>query len=287
MGVKSFSKGEAIKFGWATMKANIGFFIGILIVITLIQFGSIVINRLAVERSVVKQDFLSITGDTDGLFANLIENEYIVPNGVIQGKFRGLEDYNDMQLGLVYENQKAEIYNVLQQALARPLFLVIILFIAVILFWALNRIIEIGLTKISIKFCDNEKSKFKDLFSHYPLFFKYLFGSILYVLIVFGGMILLIIPGIIWAIKFQFFNYLIVDKGLGPVEALKKSWVITKGAKWNLFVFGLLLALINLIGILCLVIGLFATLPTTLVAIAFVYRKLLAQTELVKGPETL
>jgi uncharacterized membrane protein len=137
--------------------------------------------------------------------------------------------------------------------------------------------IGMGLIKIALRFCDNEKGKFTDLFSCFPLFFKYLFGSILYTLIVFVGLILLIIPGIIWGIKFQFFPYFIVDKGLGPIESLKKSSEITKGIKWDLFLFGLLLLGINLLGALCLLIGLFATIPTAMVASAFVYRKLLAQ----------
>ncbi len=145
----------------------------------------------------------------------------------------------------------------------------------------LSMVIQMGFIRIAIRFCDNEKGEFADLFSCFPLFFKYLFGSILYVLVFFGGLILLIIPGIIWAIKFQFFSYFIVDKRVGPIEALKRSAVITKDAKWDLFVFGLVLTGINLLGILCLFIGLFATIPTTMVAGAFVYRKLLAQSETV------
>jgi len=140
-------------------------------------------------------------------------------------------------------------------------------------------IITMGLIKISLKFCDNEKAKISDLFSSYPLFFKYLIGSILYVLIILGGLILLIVPGIIWAIQFQFFGYLIIDKGLGPIEALKKSSKITKDAKWNLFLFGILLVLINILGALALLVGLFVTIPTTMIANAFVYRKLLSQVE--------
>ena len=96
---------------------------------------------------------------------------------------------------------------------------------------------------------------------------------------------MLIIPGIIWGIKFQFFSYFIVDKGLGPIEALKRSSTITKGAKWDLFLFGLLVWLINLLGALCLLVGLFATIPTTGVAMAFVYHKLLTQTEIAQKEE--
>ena len=114
------------------------------------------------------------------------------------------------------------------------------------------------------------------------LFFKYLIGSILYGLIVLGGMLLLIIPGIIWMIKFQFFSYLIIE-GLGPVEALKKSAQITRGAKRELFVFGFILVGITILGVLCLFIGLFATIPTTLLAVAFVYRKLLAAQDTAQG----
>ena len=65
-----------------------------------------------------------------------------------------------------------------------------------------------------------------------------------------------------------------IEKGLGPVEALKASSSTTMGAKWDLFLFGLLLGLINLAGFLCLVVGLFATIPTSMVAYAYVYREL-------------
>jgi uncharacterized membrane protein len=147
-------------------------------------------------------------------------------------------------------------------------------------------IIAMGLVKISLKFYDNEKAKISDLFSSYPLFFKYLIGDILYRLIIIGGLILLIVPGIIWAIQFQFFGYLIIDKGLGPIEALKKSSKITKGAKWDLFLLGILLVLINILGVLALLVGLSATIPTTMIANAFVYRKLLSQTETLQETET-
>ena len=109
----------------------------------------------------------------------------------------------------------------------------------------LHIVIGMGLIKIVLKFCDNDKTELPDLFSCSHLFFKYLFGSIIYGLIVSAGMILLIIPGFIWAIKFYFFSYFIVDKNLGPIEALKRSSAITEGTKWDLLLFGLLLLVIG------------------------------------------
>jgi uncharacterized membrane protein len=153
--------------------------------------------------------------------------------------------------------------------------------------WILNIVIGMGTIKIALKFCDNEQPKLSDLFSCFPLVFNALIGWIIYGIIALCGFILLIIPGIIWAIKFYFFIYFVVDKGLAPVEALKKSAVVTKGAKWDLFWFGWLVALINLLGAICLLIGLFATIPTTMVAYAYVYRKLLTETETVQPTENV
>ena len=143
----------------------------------------------------------------------------------------------------------------------------------------LSLIIVLGLIKISLNFCDNLKSEIFDLFSQYRLVFRYLFAFILYVLICSLGLIFFIIPGIYFGIRFIFFDYFIVDKESKIIESLRKSWQITKGSVWNLFLFYLLLVGINLLGAICLFIGLFATIPTTMIARAFVYRKLLSQSE--------
>jgi len=141
-------------------------------------------------------------------------------------------------------------------------------------FFILNIIITMGAIKIALKFHDGQKGRIVDLFSCFRLFFKYVSGSVVYGLIILAGLILLVVPGIIWAIKFQFFGYFIVDKELGAVEALKQSAKITKDAKWTLLLFGSLSGLINFLGALLLLVGLFATIPTTMMAKAFVYRKL-------------
>lgn len=150
----------------------------------------------------------------------------------------------------------------------------------------LQIVIGMGLIKIALKFCDNKKAELSDLFSCSHLFFKYLFGSVLYGLVVSAGMILLIIPGFIWAIKFYFFSYFIVDKGLESVEALKRSSAITDGVKWDLLLFGLLLFGINLIGAIPFFLGWFVTIPTTMIAMAFVFRKLLSETDIPKTDVT-
>lgn len=145
-----------------------------------------------------------------------------------------------------------------------------------------NLIIIMGFIKISLNFCYQKQSSIKDLFSYfsyYKLIFTYLVSTIIYILIVLIGLLLLLIPGIIFIIRFQFYPYFIIDKNLGPIESLKKSWQATKGLTWHLFVFNLALSVINFLGFLALIIGIFWTIPTTMLARAFVYTKLLPRLE--------
>jgi uncharacterized membrane protein len=150
--------------------------------------------------------------------------------------------------------------------------------------FAANIIVSIGLITIALKFLDNQDPRFEDLFSFKPYFWKYLGASILTGLVVWAGLILFIIPGIYWALKFQFYGYFVVDQGCEPVEAMRRSSRITQSVKWKLLGFGIVLAIINFIGFVCLFIGLFVTVPITLLAFSWVYRKLLSQTESIQMP---
>jgi uncharacterized membrane protein len=135
-------------------------------------------------------------------------------------------------------------------------------------------VIGIGLIHISLKFIDKKKPVYKDLFYYKPIV-NYFLASILTGLIVIGGLLLLIVPGIFFGIRLKYACYLIIDKNLKPMEAIKASWKMTKGNVWNLFFLGILLGLINILGFLCLIVGLFVTVPLSMLATAFVYRKLL------------
>lgn len=155
--------------------------------------------------------------------------------------------------------------------------MVFIYVLLVIVAWVLQILVKMGTIKITLDILDKDSASLSTLFSFANLLVKFILGSILYGLIILGGLILLIVPGIIWAIKYQFFAYLIVDKNMSPMEAIKKSGEITAGKKGKLFLLGLLFALINIAGALCLLIGLFVTIPTTMVAMAYVYRKLMGE----------
>ncbi|MCL5434820.1 MAG: hypothetical protein M1405_00325 [Patescibacteria group bacterium] len=138
----------------------------------------------------------------------------------------------------------------------------------------INTIIGMGLIKISLEFVDKKKPKFKDLF-HTKNLVNFILVSLIRGVITLIGFILLIIPGIIFSIRLQYATYLVIDKNLSPVDAVKKSWDMTRGNVWNLFFFVILLALVNILGALLLLVGLFVTVPLMMIATTFVYRKLL------------
>jgi len=139
-------------------------------------------------------------------------------------------------------------------------------------------VLGIGIIKIALSFCDEQKPVFTTLFDARDCFWRYLGTAILYTLIVIGGCFLLFIPGIIWAVKFGLCFYFVVDKGLDPVQALKASSRTTMGVKGELFALGIIKIMIIYLGILCFLMGLFAAYPIVIVASALVYRQLLAQT---------
>lgn len=143
-----------------------------------------------------------------------------------------------------------------------------------IVLWFIQLVFSIGLIVISLKYIDRKKPKFEDLYIHYRLFINYFVGSLLYGLIVLVGLILFVVPGIIWAIKFHFYEYFIVDKKMGPLEALSASGKITKGNKWNLFLLGLIFFGLAILGLLAFGVGIFVVWPVAMIATAYVYRKL-------------
>lgn len=135
-------------------------------------------------------------------------------------------------------------------------------------------LINIASVKVSLDAASQKPLTLEGIKEALPQFLNFLILGVLYFLIIAAGFILLVIPGIIWAIQFSMAPYLVIDKKMAPKEALVESSRITRGKRWQLFLFNLVLLLIIIAGALVFGIGLFAALPTVMVADAFVYNKL-------------
>lgn len=142
--------------------------------------------------------------------------------------------------------------------------------------------LNLGIVYMGIRAADGYTVHVSDLFARFRYFFYHFIGQILYFLIVLAGLILLIVPGVIWGLRYSLYPYFIADKKVGPVQALKMSAEATQGAKWDLFKFMLIAILIGLAGVLALAIGLFVAMPVITIAMAAIYR--LLSNSLLEGP---
>ena len=156
----------------------------------------------------------------------------------------------------------------------KELHLEILSFIVPLLGAILSMIVSLGIINFTLRIFDNKPTSYSSIFEKWQLVLLYFLASILYGLIIFVGFVLLIVPGIIWSIKFQFFPYFMVDRGTGIIESLKLSSKITNNNKWRLFLFGLVQGLVGFLGFLLLGIGILAAIPIGTMAEAYVYRKL-------------
>ncbi len=131
-----------------------------------------------------------------------------------------------------------------------------------------------GLTRIALDYYGGEKPPFETLFTQIKYFWRILGGQILVGLIVAAGLILLIVPGIYWGLKYQFTTNIIVDKDLGILEAMGKSGELTKGIKLQLLLFDLALVGIMILGGLALGVGILVAFPIVYLAGIYVYKKI-------------
>lgn len=113
-----------------------------------------------------------------------------------------------------------------------------------------------------------------DLGHHLPRFFQYFIGYLLFFLALMIGYALLIVPGIYLSVKLFFYMFLVVDKKMSGVDALKLSYEMTRGHFGHLLCFLLSLFVINIAGLMLFGIGVLLTVPLTFIAAAYVYRKL-------------
>ncbi len=140
--------------------------------------------------------------------------------------------------------------------------------------FVIQAIIEIGVITIALRLLGGQSVKYTDMFNGYPLVWQFLIATIVGSVLVVVGLIVFIIPGIYIALRLSQACFLVIDQKLQGIDALKKSWAMTQGHAMQLLLLAIAFALINMVGAVALLIGLLVTIPTTTIAMAFVYRKL-------------
>lgn len=94
--------------------------------------------------------------------------------------------------------------------------------------------------------CNREFGVFTAIGQGWQQLWKYAGLLLLFGLIVTGGSLLLIVPGIVFSIWFFFCQYILADEGVGGLRALERSRQLVRGHWWAIFGRCLLLFLVML-----------------------------------------
>ena len=132
---------------------------------------------------------------------------------------------------------------------------------------------------LALNIVHNVKAKSADVFVGFQMYIKYLAAYVLVYIIVVLGLILFIVPGIVFWIKLSMVPYLILDKQMKPIQAIKSSWKMTTWFAGDILLLNILCGLINIVGMLVVFVGLLWTVPLLIVANAYLYKKLVESTE--------
>jgi uncharacterized membrane protein len=160
------------------------------------------------------------------------------------------------------------VYGITTDALEGPA-----LFVVASILMVVGFVLGTGFTIITLKIGKGEHATYRDLLPKPMVVWKFFLISTLVGLIVLGGLILLIIPGIYFAIRFSMARFAVLE-GTPIMESLKKSTTLTEGIKWQLLLFFVVIIALNILGAIPFGLGLLITLPVTAIAFVHVYEKL-------------
>jgi uncharacterized membrane protein len=139
-----------------------------------------------------------------------------------------------------------------------------------------------GVSYAYLRAARGDKVEIKDMFEAFKNYFNAVLAGLLVGVIVVSGLILLIVPGIIFACKLAFTPYLVVDRKLEVIEAVKESWRLTGGHAWQVFFIGLLAIPISIAGLLLIGVGVIISIMWVSLALASLYHIVSIST---KAPE--
>ncbi|HEY8568591.1 hypothetical protein [Microbulbifer sp.] len=131
-----------------------------------------------------------------------------------------------------------------------------------------------GMMMIGVKIARDEQVSGTEVFAYFDKILPLAVAMVLMYILVAVGFVLLIIPGVYLVIGYMMMLPLIVDKNLGPWQALEISRKAVTKHWFPVFGFMIVLCLLYLAGFLALIIGLIWAIPTLSIAYGILYRNM-------------
>lgn len=113
----------------------------------------------------------------------------------------------------------------------------------------------VGLAALVLTAVRGREPELDELLTGFRTYVNAVGGMLVYSIAVVVGLILLVVPGLVAIVRLSFTPYLIADRDLDPIDAVKTSWERTRGHGWPLF--GLLIVSLGIlvVGLLLLIVG--------------------------------
>ncbi len=125
---------------------------------------------------------------------------------------------------------------------------------------------------VYLKAVRREKIEIKDMFSVFERnYWNAVLANLAVGVIVFIGIVMFIFPGIIFACRLAFVPFLVIDRKMEVMEALKTSWAMTSGHGWTIFFMGLLAIPIVIAGLIMIGFGVILSAIWISAAFAVIY----------------
>jgi len=126
---------------------------------------------------------------------------------------------------------------------------------------------------VFLKAVRGEKYDIQDMFAVFQKnYWNAVAANVVVSLIIGIGIVMLIVPGIIFAVRLAFVPYLVIDREMELTEALTRSWEMTKGYGGQIFLMGILAFFIAIGGLIILFFGVIISMIWIRTAFATMYQ---------------
>lgn len=288
---KTFSISEAISFGWNTFKSNWKFWIVVSLIVGMATGSSSLSGVGSISSSLFKTSTPSVPYESDFDDSTDINTRLNRTPGIdydgsmLKGSERVLgisdsavEDYSD------------------RSPLSKIIWLLIpfgiVTFVGFLAF-ALTGVLvsfvfRMGYINLTLDAVRNKDVYYKTILNQVSLkkAYRFLIANFLVTLNVTIGLILFIIPGILYALKYYYVSYLIVDRDMKPREAMKESSKLTKGVRFKILLLSIVFGLVAVLGFLAFGVGIIPASVVISIANSYIFNKLLEQSEPANVPES-
>jgi uncharacterized membrane protein len=119
-------------------------------------------------------------------------------------------------------------------------------------------VIYYGAHMTYVRYMRDERADIRGIFAGFQTnYLNIVLANLLVFAIVGVGMVLLVVPGIIFGCRLSFVPYLVMDRGLDPVAAIEKSWNMTRGHGWRIFAMYLVAIILICVGFVLVIVPAF------------------------------